>query len=132
MKITNSIMNHLLSHAREGYPNEVCGLMAGKDGTVSRIFRTTNIDKSSISYMMEPSEQFRAFKEMRAEGLELLGIYHSHPTSQAYPSQTDVKLAYYPEAAYLIASLQNPDKPVIKGFRIVDGIISDEALEIIQ
>lgn len=132
MKITNSIMNHLLSHAREGYPNEVCGLMAGKDGTVSRIFRTTNIDKSSISYMMEPSEQFRAFKEMRAEGLELLGIYHSHPTSQAYPSQTDVRLAFYPDVAYLIASLQNPDKPVIKGFRIVDGIISDEALEIIQ
>lgn len=132
MKITRSIMNHLLSHAREGYPNEVCGLMAGKDGTVSRIFRTTNIDKSSISYMMEPSEQFRAFKEMRAEGLELLGIYHSHPTSQAYPSQTDVRLAFYPDVAYLIASLQNPDKPVIKGFRIVDGIISDEALEIIQ
>lgn len=132
MKITHSIMNHLLSHAREGYPNEVCGLMAGKDGTVSRIFRTTNIDKSSISYMMEPSEQFRAFKEMRAEGLELLGIYHSHPTSQAYPSQTDVRLAFYPDVAYLIASLQNPDKPVIKGFRIVDGIISDEALEIIQ
>ena len=132
MKITNSIMNHLLSHAREGYPNEVCGLMAGKDGTVSRIFRTTNIDKSSISYMMEPSEQFRAFKEMRAEGLELLGIYHSHPTSQAYPSQTDVRLAFYPDVAYLIVSLQNPDKPVIKGFRIVDGIISDEALEIIQ
>lgn len=131
MKIPQTIIDEILAHAREGYPDEVCGLMAGSDGTISRVFRTTNIDKSSISYMMEPAEQFRAFKEMRAEGLELMAIYHSHPTSPAYPSQTDVRLAYYPEAAYLIASLQNVGAPVIKGFRIVDGEITEEALEVI-
>ena len=131
MKITDSIINDILSHAREGYPDEVCGLMAGRGGTISRVFRTTNIDKSSISYMMEPSEQFRAFKEMRTEGLELMAIYHSHPTSPAYPSQTDVRLAYYPEVVYLIASLQNVGAPVIKGFRIVDGKITEEKLEVI-
>ena len=132
MKITQTIIDEILVHAREGYPNEVCGLIAGKNGLVSRIFRTTNIDESSISYMMEPAEQFRAFKEMRVEGLELLAIYHSHPTSPAYPSQTDVRLAYYPEAAYLIASLQNVGAPVIKGFRILDGKITEETLEVIQ
>ena len=131
MKITQTIIEEILVHARKGYPNEVCGLIAGKNGFVSRIFRTTNIDKSSISYMMEPAEQFRAFKEMRAEGLELMAIYHSHPTSPACPSQTDIRLAFYPEAAYLIASLQNVGAPVIKGFRIVDGKISEAALEII-
>jgi len=132
MKITQTIIDEILVHAREGYPNEVCGLIAGKNGLVSRIFRTTNIDESSISYMMEPAEQFRAFKEMRVEGLELLAIYHSHPTSPAYPSQTDVRLAYYPEAAYLIASLQNVGAPVIKGFRILDGKITEEMLEFIR
>ena len=132
MKITQTIIEEILVHAREGYPNEVCGLIAGKNGFVSRIFRTTNIDESSISYMMEPAEQFRAFKEMRVEGLELLAIYHSHPTSPAYPSQTDVRLAYYPEAAYLIASLQNVGAPVIKGFRILDGKITEEMLEFIR
>ena len=132
MKIPQTIIDEMLAHAREGYPNEVCGLIAGKNGLVSRIFRTTNIDESSISYMMEPAEQFRAFKEMRVEGLELLAIYHSHPTSPAYPSQTDVRLAYYPEAAYLIASLQNVGAPVIKGFRILDGKITEEMLEFIR
>ena len=132
MKLTQTIIEEILVHARKGYPNEVCGLIAGKNGLVSRIFRTTNIDESSISYMMEPAEQFRAFKEMRVEGLELLAIYHSHPTSPAYPSQTDVRLAYYPEAAYLIASLQNVGAPVIKGFRILDGKITEEMLEFIR
>jgi len=132
MKISQTIIDEMLAHAREGYPNEVCGLIAGKNGLVSRIFRTTNIDESSISYMMEPAEQFRAFKDMRAEGLELMAIYHSHPTSPAYPSQTDVRLAYYPEAAYLIASLQNVGAPVIKGFRILDGKITEEMLEFIR
>ncbi len=132
MKIPQTIIDEMLTHAREGYPNEVCGLMAGKNGLVSTIFRTTNIDESSISYMIEPAEQFRAFKAMRAEGLELMAIYHSHPTSPAYPSQTDVRLAYYAEAAYLIASLQNVGAPVIKGFRILDGKITEERLEVIQ
>ena len=131
MKITDSIINDILSHAREGYPDEVCGLMAGKDGVVSRIFRISNVDKSSVSYMMEPSEQFRAFKEMRNEGLDLMAIYHSHPTSQAYPSRTDVRLAFYPEAVYVIASLQKAGSFDVKGFRIVDGNISEEALEVI-
>ncbi|MDO8446759.1 MAG: M67 family metallopeptidase [Deltaproteobacteria bacterium] len=131
MKITQTIIDEILVHAREGYPDEVCGLMAGRDGTISRVFRTTNIDKSSISYMMEPAEQFRAFKEMRAEGLELLAIYHSHPTSPAYPSQTDVRLAFYPEAVYVIVSLRKVGNTEVKGFRILDGKISEEVLEII-
>lgn len=131
MRLSQSIVNEILEHAREGFPDEICGLAAGKNGTISRIYRTTNIDKSSISYMMEPSEQFKAFKDMRNEGLELMAIYHSHPTSQSYPSQTDVRLAFYPEVVYLIVSLQKVDSPTIKGFRIVDGKISEDELVVI-
>ena len=132
MKVHKSLIDEILAHAKEGYPDEVCGLMAGRNGIISRIFRITNSDKSSVSYMMEPAEQFRAFKEMRMDGSELTAIYHSHPTSPAYPSQTDVKLAYYPDAAYLIVSLQKADAPVLKGFRIVNGNISEEIIEITQ
>lgn len=131
MKISQSIINDMLAHAKEGYPHEVCGLIIGRENLPSRIFRMSNIDKSSVSYMMDPAEQFRAFKEIRNEGLELLAIYHSHPTSGAYPSQTDVRLAFYPEAVYLIVSLQKVGNPEVKGFRILDGRISDEVLEVI-
>lgn len=131
MKIPQSIINDMLAHAKEGYPHEVCGLITGKENLPSRIFRMNNIDKSSVSYMMDPAEQFRVFKEIRNEGLELLAIYHSHPTSGAYPSQTDVRLAFYHEAVYLIVSLQKVGNPDVKGFRILDGRISDEVLEVI-
>lgn len=131
MKIPQSIINDMLAHAKEGYPHEVCGLITGKENLPSRIFRMSNIDKSSVSYMMDPAEQFRAFKEIRNEGLELLAIYHSHPTSPSYPSQTDVRLAFYPEAVYVIVSLQKVGNPDVKGFRILDGRISDEVLEVI-
>lgn len=131
MKVPKSIINEVLAHAKEGYPYEVCGLMAGKGGVVARVFRMTNVDESSVSYMMDPSEQFKALKEMRVEGLELMAIYHSHPTSPAYPSQTDVRLAFYPEASYIIVSLQKVSAPDIKGYRIVDEKITEEILEII-
>ncbi|MEK7851625.1 MAG: M67 family metallopeptidase [Deltaproteobacteria bacterium] len=130
MKVPKSIIDEMLAHAKKGYPYEVCGLMAGKDGVVTRVFRMTNIDKSSISYMMDPTEQFSALKDMRVEGLELMAIYHSHPTSPAYPSQTDVQLAFYPEASYIIISLKKVSAPDIKGYRILDGRISEEVLEV--
>lgn len=123
-------MDEIVAHAKDGFPDEVCGLLAGRNGVVQRLFRITNIDKSSISYMMEPAEQFKAFKEMRQKGMELLAIYHSHPTSAAQPSRTDVSLAYYPEAVYVIASMQKAGSPEINGFRIIDGKISEEVLEI--
>lgn len=131
MKIPQSIINDMLAHAKEGYPHEVCGLITGKENLPTRIFRMSNIDESSVSYMMDPAEQFRAFKEIRNEALELLAIYHSHPTSPSYPSQTDIRLAFYPEAVYIIVSLQKVGNPEVKGFRILDGRISDEVLEVI-
>ena len=131
MKITQNTIDDILNHAREGFPDEVCGLLAGSEGAVLRCFRISNTDKSSVSYMMEPSEQFQAFKQMRKEGMELIAIYHSHPTSTAYPSQTDVRLAYYQEAVYIIVSMQRAGAPEIRGFRIIDGNISEVVLEVI-
>ena len=91
----------------------------------------TNVHQSPISYLIDPKEQFVAFKDMRNQGTELVAIYHSHPHSKAYPSATDVRLAYYPEAVYLLVSLQDPSRPVMKAFRIIENRISHEKLEII-
>ncbi|MEK6683682.1 MAG: M67 family metallopeptidase, partial [Nitrospirota bacterium] len=83
-----------------------------------------------VRYLIDPKEQFAAIKEMRAKGIEMLAIYHSHPHTAAYPSATDVQLAYYPEAVYIIISLQNRARPVVNAYRIVEKKITQEAFEI--
>lgn len=118
----------LIAHAQEEYPNECCGLLAGQSGRVARVYRGTNIDHSPYTYSMDPREQLAAFKDMEAAGLELLGIYHSHAHSPAYPSKTDVAKAYYPDALYVIASLAVRSAPEIRAFRVVDGQITEESV----
>lgn len=132
LKIPKSIHDRILAHAKAEAPNECCGLLAGKDGAVETIYAMTNADHSPVRYMIDPKEQFAVFKEMRAKETELVAIYHSHPHTQAYPSATDVRLAYYPDAVYLIVSLENPARPVMKAYRIVDNKISTEAFEIVE
>lgn len=118
----------LIAHAREEFPRECCGLLAGRDGRVERVVRGTNIDHSPYTYLMDPKEQLAAFKDMDTVGLDLVAIYHSHTHTPAYPSRTDVAKAYYPDAAYVIISLANRDAPDIRAFRVVDGQITEESV----
>ena len=125
LSIPKQFYEAMIEQALAEYPNECCGLLAGrpagpagKESRVAQIYKMTNTQHSPINYLMDPREQFVAFKEMRAKGLSLLAIYHSHPHTQAYPSKTDVRLAYYPEAAYLILSLEDKAKPVLNAYRI--------------
>ena len=110
---------------------ECCGLLAGRNGTVDQNFPMTNIEQSPLRYLIDPKEQFAAIKAMRAKETELLAIYHSHPHTEAYPSATDVRLAYYSEAVYIIISLQNPARPVMNAYRIVENKITAEELKIL-
>lgn len=140
--IPKQFYDALIQQALAEYPNECCGLLAGlpagqasKDSRVTQIYKMTNTQHSPINYLMDPREQFVAFKEMRKKGLELLAIYHSHPHTQAYPSKTDVRLAYYPEAVYIILSLEDKSKPVLNAYRISQdgqGTITPEPFEICQ
>jgi proteasome lid subunit RPN8/RPN11 len=132
LKISKTIHDQILAHAKAEAPMECCGLLAGKDGAVETIYPMTNADHSPVRYMIDPKEQFAVFKEMRAKENELVAIYHSHPATAAYPSATDVRLAYYPDAVYLIVSLENPARPVMKAYRIIDNKISAEAFEILE
>src|SRR3989339_2073077 len=121
MKIPKNIVDKMIIQAQEGIPFEVCGILAGKRESVESIYPMKNRDASAVSFFMQPEEQLRVFKEIRGNGLELAGIYHSHPETRAYPSATDVSLAFYPEAVYVIISLKNREHPEVRGFRIVEG-----------
>jgi proteasome lid subunit RPN8/RPN11 len=120
----------LIEHAKREFPNEACGILAGTSGKVERVYEMTNIDKSSQTFFMDPKEQLRVMKEIRDLDLEMIGIYHSHVASQAYPSTHDVELAFYPEALYVILSLKDKDSPHIRAFKIVEGKIREEEVKI--
>ncbi|MBI3989636.1 MAG: M67 family metallopeptidase [candidate division NC10 bacterium] len=120
----------MVAHAKAEAPYEACGLLAGKDGQIVRLYRCQSAEKSPFRYVIEPKDQLKALREIDENGWELLGIYHSHTRSPAYPSKTDVELAFYPEATYLIISLMNPGQPAIRGFRIINGQVSEEELKI--
>jgi proteasome lid subunit RPN8/RPN11 len=119
----------LVAHAWSDFPYEVCGLLGVRpDGRLER-FPITNAERSLTYYSMDGKELLHAMRQIEDEGWGL-GIYHSHTHTPAYPSQTDVELAAYPDAVYLIVSLQDRDHPEVRGFRIVDGAITEVAVEV--
>lgn len=119
----------LVEHARSDHPYEVCGLLAGEPGRIRRHYRVPNAARSMTYYTMDPKAMLHAFNDMDDEGFQLLAIYHSHTHTEAFPSRTDVELAFYPEAAYLIVSLQDAE-PVVRAFDIVDGRIAERVLHV--
>jgi proteasome lid subunit RPN8/RPN11 len=129
MRLPKSFADAIIQQARSEHPNEACGLLAGTSGEATKLFRMTNAERSPVIFRMEPAEQLRIFNEIDEAGLDLIAIYHSHTRSPAYPSATDVSLAYYPEAVYLIVSLRDENAPEMRGFRITDGKVSEIDLE---
>ncbi len=128
LTIPGHLMDRLIRHAREGSPEEVCGILAGREGKVLEVFEMTNTEHSPVSYFMDSKEQFQVMKAIRRKGIEMVAIYHSHPASEAYPSAKDVRLAFYDDLAYVIIGLANDD-PVVRAFTIRDGRV--EEMEII-
>lgn len=138
LKIRSNDLQAIIDHCLAGLPDESCGIMAGRDGRVEKVYCMRNARPGPASYEMDPEEQFRVMKEVRQAGRALTGIFHSHPSSPAYPSGIDVERAYwpgtlfpnYPEARYLIVSLQDPSRPIVRGFSISDGDVTEERLQI--
>jgi [CysO sulfur-carrier protein]-S-L-cysteine hydrolase len=141
IEITGAIEDEMVEHALREFPNEACGLLAGAfsvpaDGEIppasARSFHPmTNADASPVTYRLDPKEQLKVFTEIDDAGLEVVGIVHSHTHSEAYPSETDRKQAFYPEAHYLLVSLSDRAKPVLRGFSIRDGEIEEQEVRIL-
>ena len=129
-RIDATLFDEMVQHGLREFPNEACGLLAGKDGSACRFYAMTNVDASPVSYRLDPQEQLRAFDAMDEDGLDLLGIFHTHTHSEAYPSETDRKLAFYPDAYYLVMSLSDREHPDLRAYRILEGGITAEELTI--
>lgn len=128
LRLSRDQIAELIAHARETFPNECCGLLAGQDGRVTRVYRGRNIDESPYTYRLDDRQLLQFLREIDDSGLDLVGIYHSHTASEARPSRTDVARAFYPQATYVIVSLKDRDSPVVRAFRITDGAVAEENL----
>jgi proteasome lid subunit RPN8/RPN11 len=130
MRIPHAIYDEMLDHAREEAPNECCGILGGKDGEATTLYRATNAEQSPLRYTLDPNDLFRiTFRQIPENDEEMLAIYHSHTASPAYPSQTDINLATYPDSVYLILSLAEGEQP-LRGFRIDDGEVAEVELDV--
>lgn len=128
LKLCRSQVEEIIEHARAEAPLEACGLLTGRGTSVERVHAMKNADESPVSYRLDPEEQYRVFVETEEDGSELIGIYHSHPKSDAYPSSRDIDMAYYPEAVYVIVSLAGGGAADVRGFRIRDGTIEEDQI----
>jgi len=118
VKISPRLAEIVIAHARKEFPNECCGLIAGRDGVATRVVPTTNTEGTPFMYVMDPREQADLMEEIEQSGDDLLAIYHSHTRSAAYPSTTDVDLAFFAAPLYVIVSLQDENHPVIRAFHL--------------
>lgn len=129
MRISQQLIDEMVAHAREDVPNECCGLIGGRNGTAVEVVRGVNEAASPLRYEMTGQAMYDIYSGIEEKGLELLGIYHSHTRSAAYPSQTDVNQARdWPEQIYVIISLENEDEPDIKAYWLKDEKIVDVPL----
>jgi proteasome lid subunit RPN8/RPN11 len=130
IRIPKTIYQEMLDHARKERPLECCGILSGKEKTVQKIFELKNIEESSVKYSMSPRDQLKVFEEMEKESMEMIAVYHSHPHTIPFPSETDVKLAFYPDISSIIISLKEED-PIMKAFQIGKEAIYLEEIEVV-
>jgi proteasome lid subunit RPN8/RPN11 len=123
VQVKREILEAIVQHAEEEAPRECCGLLMGQGEIITHHRPMKNVLDSNVRYEMEARELFQFFRNLRAANQKHLGIYHSHPVSEAYPSETDVRESFYPDCAYFIVSLKNPHSPLVRAFRLLgDGV----------
>ncbi len=126
LALSDDVREQMIAHAREQFPRECCGMLAGVDGKPVRVIRATNSENSEFRYRVDDRELLRFLRDCDDNGWDFLAVYHSHTRSEAYPSPTDVRLATnWPDPYYVLVSLADQDNPVVRAFRISDGEISE-------
>ena len=153
LSFPEELRQEVIAHAREGDPDEVCGILGGREGEVTHVFRVRNIadevkpdagvfrdrdtqvptpGRRPVHYYMDPLDQLRAYREIDDLGLDVVAYYHSHTRSEARPSPTDVRLAHDPSAMWVLVSLQDAERPNVRAWRIVKPDETSETGDVIE
>jgi proteasome lid subunit RPN8/RPN11 len=132
LQIDRSSYEAIVAHARRDHPDEACGVIAGRDGTPERFIEMVNAARSPTFYEFDSADLLQLYKEMDANDEEPVVIYHSHTATEAYPSRTDISYASEPNAHYVLVSTRSADETDFRSFRIVDGKVTEEPVEVVD
>jgi [CysO sulfur-carrier protein]-S-L-cysteine hydrolase len=134
LSIDRATYDAIVAHARRDHPDEACGVVAGPEGTDRpvRFVPMLNAARSPTFYEFESADLLQLYKEMDANGEEPVVVYHSHTATEAYPSRTDISYASEPNAHYVLVSTRAGDDTEFRSFRIVDGDVSEEPVEVVE
>jgi [CysO sulfur-carrier protein]-S-L-cysteine hydrolase len=132
LQISRTLIDQVVAHARADHPDEACGVIAGPAASdrPERFIPMLNAQRSPTFYEFDSMEQFAVWREMGIRDEEPVVIYHSHTSTEAYPSRADIPLAQEPGAHYLLVSTRAPDETEIRSYRIIDEVVTEEDVEI--
>ena len=131
LHIDKRFHDEMVAHALEDDSIECCGVLAGTEGRFLKLFRMTNVENSPYRFSWDSKELISVWNEMEDNCWEHRAVYHSHTHSEAFPSSTDIRLASWPEAYYIIVSLADKENLVVRAFRILDGSVSEESVHLV-
>ena len=131
LRLSRSMYMEMVAHCMTGLPDEACGLLVGPYGgdEATHLFPTANAAASAMVYEIDPKAMLRVDREARALGADIMGVFHSHTHTDAYPSSTDVRQAGDPGWHYVLVSLRDVH-PVVRSYLVVDGEITEEPVEV--
>ena len=131
LRISATVHAEMVAHCWEGLPLEACGLLAGEGDDATRCYPTANVAESALVFTVDPKGFLLADRDAEANGMTILGVFHSHTHTPAYPSPTDVAQAPDPGWHYVLVSLAG-GAPVVRSYRIVSGNIEEEPVVLLQ
>jgi proteasome lid subunit RPN8/RPN11 len=134
LTIRRDLVDAMVRHARRDHPDEACGVLAGPVGSdrPERFIEMANAERSPTFYRFDSTEQLQVWRAMDAADEEPVVIYHSHTATEAYPSRTDISYASEPDAHYVLVSTRDPDTHELRSYRIRDGEVSEEPIEVVE
>jgi proteasome lid subunit RPN8/RPN11 len=134
LTIDRATYDAIVAHARADHPDEACGVVAGPEGSdrPARFIPMINAERSPTFYRFDSGEQLNIWREMDDRDEVPVVIYHSHTATEAYPSRTDISFASEPDAHYVLVSTADPDTESFRSFRIADGVVTEEPVEVVQ
>lgn len=133
LRIPRRFVDEIVAHARADHPDEACGVLVGPEGSdrPERFVPMTNAERSPTFYRFDSGEQLRLYRELSANDEEIVVVYHSHTATEAYPSRTDISYAGEPQAHYVLVSTRDPQAHELRSYRILDGVVTEEDVEIL-